>query len=106
MEIQELVKELARQETQDALTKIIALIYDSHNYRLKLAAIVQAFGLPLFHGKTQKEIAEDHGVTKQALSKSIKRFQKEFDLPICSGQKSLEACENYRKSALRRHHDV
>jgi len=100
--LQEYIKEKVRREVQDALTRVIALIYDSSNYRLKIATIVCSFGLPLFLGKSMKEIAEMHGVTKQALSKSVKLFQKNFGLPPTRGQKSLAACEKYRKIQLER----
>lgn len=104
--VQQYIEEKIREGIQDALTQIIAIIYDSRDYRLKIATVVCAFGLPLFLGQSLKEIAKLHGVTKQALSKSIKQFQADFDLPLTRGQKSLEACESYRKSAIRRHHDV
>lgn len=100
--LQEFIKEKIRREVQDALTRVIALIYDSSNYRLKVATIVCAFGLPLFLGRSMKEIADMHGVTKQALSKSVKLFQKTFGLPPVRGQKSLAACETYRKIQLER----
>ena len=100
--LQSYMKEKIRREIQDALTRVIALIYDSSNYRLKVATIVCSFGLPLFLGRSMKEIAEIHGVTKQALSKSVKLFQKNFGLPPVRGQKSLEACETYRKVQLER----
>jgi hypothetical protein len=100
--LQEYIKEKIRMEVQDALTRVVAIIYDSNNYKLKLATIVCAFGLPLFLGKSMKEIAELHGITRQALSKSVKLFQKNFGLPPTRGQKSLEACEKYRKIQLER----
>ena len=100
--LQEYINEKIRREVQDALTRVIALIYDSSNYRLKLATIVCAFGLPLFMGKSMKDIAAMHGVTKQALSKSVKLFQKNFGLPPTRGQKSLAACEKYRTVQLNR----
>jgi hypothetical protein len=101
--LQEYIKEKIRREVQDALTRVIALIYDSNNYRLKLATIVCSFGLPLFLGKSMKDIALMHGVTRQALSKSVKYFQKDFGLPPTRGQKSLAACEVYRKIQTERH---
>lgn len=101
--LREYVKEKIRTEVQDALTRVIALIYDSNNYRLKLATIVCSFGLPLFLGKSMKEIALMHGVTRQALSKSVKLFQGDFGLPPVRGQKSLAACETYRTIQLERH---
>jgi hypothetical protein len=98
--LQQYIKEKVRREVQDALTRVIALIYDSSNYRLKIATIVCSFGLPLFLGKSMKDIALMHGVTKQALSKSVKLFQKNFGLPPTRGQKSLAACETYKKIQL------
>lgn len=100
--LREYVDERVRAEVQDALTRVIALIYDSNNYKLKLATIVCAFGLPLFLGKSMKDIAAIHGVTRQALSKSVKLFQKNFNLPPVRGQKSLEACEKYREIQIKR----
>lgn len=103
--VQEYIRIKVRREIQDALTRVIALIYDSPNYRLKIATIVVSFGLPLFLGKSMKDIAEMHGVTKQALSKSVKGFQKKFGLPPTRGQKSQEACEKYRQVQLKRYAD-
>jgi hypothetical protein len=103
--LQVYIKEKVRREVQDALTRVIALIYDSNNYRLKVATIVCSFGLPLFLGKSMKDIAGMHGVTKQALSKSVKLFQKNFGLPPTRGQKSLSACEKYKQIQLERHKD-
>lgn len=100
--LRQYVDERVRAEVQDALTRVIALIYDSNNYKLKLATIVCAFGLPLFLGKSMKDIAGIHGVTRQALSKSVKLFQKNFNLPPVRGQKSLEACEKYREIQINR----
>lgn len=100
--LRQYVDERVRAEVQDALTRVIALIYDSNNYKLKLATIVCAFGLPLFLGKSMKDIAAIHGVTRQALSKSVKLFQKNFNLPPVRGQKSLEACEKYREIQIKR----
>jgi hypothetical protein len=100
--LRQYVDERVRAEVQDALTRVIALIYDSNNYRLKLATIVCAFGLPLFLGKSMKDIAAIHGVTRQALSKSVKLFQKNFNLPPVRGQKSLKACEKYREIQIKR----
>lgn len=100
--LRQYVDERVRAEVQDALTRVIALIYDSNNYKLKLATIVCAFGLPLFLGKSMKDIAIIHGVTRQALSKSVKLFQKNFNLPPVRGQKSLEACEKYREIQIKR----
>jgi hypothetical protein len=103
--IQDYIQIKIRREVQDALTRVIALIYDSPNYRLKIATIVVSFGLPLFLGKSMKNIAEMHGVTKQALSKSVKGFQKKFGLPPTRGQKSQAACEKYRQVQLKRYAD-
>lgn len=103
--LQEYIKEKIRREVQDALTQVIAIIYDSNNYKLKLATIVCSFGLPLFLGKSMKEIAEIHGVTRQALSKAVKQFQKNFNLPPTRGQKSLAACEKYKQVQLQRYRD-
>lgn len=103
--LQEYLKEKIRREVQDALTQVIAIIYDSNNYKLKLATIVCSFGLPLFLGKSMKEIAEIHGVTRQALSKAVKQFQKNFNLPPTRGQKSLAACETYKQVQLKRYRD-
>jgi hypothetical protein len=103
--IQDYIQTKIRREVQDALTRVIALIYDSPNYRLKIATIVVSFGLPLFLGKSMKSIAEMHGVTKQALSKSVKGFQKKFGLPPTRGQKSQAACEKYRQVQLKRYAD-
>lgn len=100
--LRQYVDDRVRAEVQDALTRVIALIYDSNNYKLKLATIVCAFGLPLFLGKSMKDIAAIHGVTRQALSKSVKLFQKNFNLPPVRGQKSLEACEKYREIQIKR----
>jgi hypothetical protein len=97
--IQDYIQTKIRREVQDALTRVIALIYDSPNYRLKIATIVVSFGLPLFLGKSMKSIAEMHGVTKQALSKSVKGFQKKFGLPPTRGQKSQAAVKNIDKSS-------
>ena len=88
------------------LTQVIAIIYDSNNYKLKLATIVCSFGLPLFLGKSMSEIAKMHGVTRQALSKSVKQFQKNFNLPPTRGQKSLAACEKYKQAQIERYKNV
>ena len=101
--IQMYVKQKIKAEVQDALSRVLSLVYDSSDYRLKVATIVMAFGLPMFMGKSQKTVAELHGVSKQALSKSIKRLQKMFRLPPTRGQKSEKACEKYRQIQLNKH---
>jgi hypothetical protein len=101
--LQEFINEKMRRENQEMLTRVISWIYDSNDYRLKIATIVCAFGLPIFMGKSIAEIAEIHKVTKQALSKSIKLFQEDFNLPPVRGQKSLESCGKYREAQLKRH---
>jgi hypothetical protein len=101
--LQEYVQQRIRAEVRDAMTQLLSMIYDSSNYRLRIATIVCSFGLPLFLGKSMKDIAGLHGVTKQALSKSVKLFQKQFDLSPTRGQKSLKACEKYKQIQLQRH---
>lgn len=98
--LQYFVKMKIQNEIQDTLSKIISIIYDSTDYRLKIATLVMAFGLPMFMGKSQTQVAKKHGVTKQALSKSIKKMQKLFGLTPTRGQKSEKACEKYRQLQL------
>ena len=101
--LQYYVKLKIRNEVQDTLSKVISIIYDSVDYRLKIATIVMAFDLPMFMGKSQTHVAKAHGVTKQALSKSIKKMQSLFGLTPTRGQKSEKACEKYRQINLDRH---
>ncbi len=98
--LQYYVRVKIQNEIQDTLSKIISIIYDSTDYRLKIATIVMAFDLPMFMGKSQTHVAQIHGVTKQALSKSIKKMQKLFHLDPTRGQKSKTACEKYRQIQL------
>ena len=101
--LQEYIQLKIGNEVQDTLSKVIAMIYDSMDYRLKIATIVMAFDLPMFMGKSQTDVAKSHGVTKQALSKSIKKMQSAFGLNPTRGQKSKKACEKYRQIQLKRH---
>lgn len=101
--LQHYIKLKISNEVQDTLSKVISMIYDSMDYRLKIATIVMAFDLPMFMGKSQTDVAKSHGVTKQALSKSIKKMQAIFGLHPTRGQKSKKACEKYRQIQIKRH---
>jgi hypothetical protein len=89
--IQELIRREAALQTAEVLNRVIADIYDSQDYRLRMAVIVVARGLRLFAGISGTEIAKRHQVSKQDLWKHVALYQRLHNLPPTRAQKKKKA---------------
>lgn len=69
---------------------------------LELECASLAWGIS-YLGLSMTEIAKRYGVTKQAVSKMVKGFQEEFQLPPTRAQRQLTACQAYAERAIRVH---
>ena len=68
--------------------------------------IAIAMGLESVRGKTVTELAEELGVTKQAVSRGVVTFLRMSQLPPAFGLKSEEARRAYQLSNGRRASDL
>lgn len=63
-------------------------------------ALVFALGLNLLEGTSETEISRKYGITKQAFSVRVKRWQKILQLPPSIWMKSNKACAAYRRARV------
>jgi len=82
----------------EAVSRFAVELRQHANPLLTLDAFCFAAGLFILEGKTVTELAAEHGVTKQALSKRIVAITKSLGLPPSRGMKSEKARESYRKA--------
>jgi hypothetical protein len=80
----------------------VALCWDtfvssSRDARLASIQVSIALGLTSTRGRTVTDIAEELGITKQALSRGVAKFLRMSGLPGAFGLKSAEARRTYQK---------
>lgn len=101
--LQEIHEALVNSEAEERraadLVQLVATFLDSSNVRLQAAALAFAAGLPVVSGaRTMTEWAAAHGVTKAALSKIARQWQRRLNLPPGPHLKEIELCRKYSKS--------
>ena len=86
------------------LNRISGVFIDSKNPKLFSAGLAFAANLASLNGLgTQAEYARRLGLTRAAMSKATKFWQRFLGLPPSPHMKSSQACEHYRKKAREDH---
>lgn len=83
----------------DILASFCARIRSCSNPSLVFDAICFATGISALEGQSATELAEQHGVTKQAFSKVAVQWCETFGLQPSRSMKSKKARRSYRKRA-------
>lgn len=94
--------DLSSFRVRETLIKFIAILLDSHNYRLRLDVAIAAIGMNAHLGMNHTALAKRNLISKQAFNKHIIKFQSDFRLRPTRQQKSLEVREVYRQVARKR----
>jgi hypothetical protein len=85
----------------EAMVRFIALLISCKNYRLRLEVAIASLNIQARQGETFTSRAKKFGISKQAFTKHVLKFQKDFRLPPTREQKTLRARESYRIAASR-----
>lgn len=97
-EFAEQQREIGRREVMMDLMAIMRMgfdfVFESANPKMAVETYRYAAGQI---DVTEQQIAERHGVTKQAVSKQAKRWQKLLRLPPSSAMRSDKACETFKR---------
>jgi hypothetical protein len=88
---------------RETVARLVSEFIEAENPRMLAQCYDLAFRLGLQMGITQDAIAEQHGVTKAAVSKTYRRILGEYSLPPARGMKSNEAVETYREREKEKH---
>jgi hypothetical protein len=99
-----LVEGEIRDRVAAALVRMLAMIIDAKNPRIKADALAAAAGLFLREGVTHAELARRHGVTRAAFNKEVQKMADEFRLPYRVSEHDLAVsrscrCFNHRNLA-------
>lgn len=86
-----------------AVRRMLVLIRSQARPALTCDAIAIAMGIHIGEGRSLDEIARDHHITKQALSKRAIRICAELDIPPSVLMRSTESRESYRTKQKQRH---
>ena len=98
-----LEEESARRRAE-ALMAIVSVFLNACNLRLQAGALAFAVGLPNIQGfSTMSEWADAHGVSRQALSKTCKKWQRDLELPPGMYGREEAMCNRYKEAQLRDH---
>ncbi len=98
---EEVVDDAPLGDADQAIRQILSvLLMRAPSLELECASL--AWGVS-YLGLSMTEIAKRYGVTKQAVSKMVLGFQREFQLPPTRAQKRLTAREAYAERAIRIH---
>jgi hypothetical protein len=85
----------------EALIRFISILINSKNYRLRLEVAIASFNIPARQGETFTSRAKKFQISKQAFTKQVLRFQRDWKLPPTREQKTLKARESYKIAAKR-----
>jgi hypothetical protein len=86
----------------DLLAAMDAYMSGSRNAELRWIEVSVALGLNSTRGKTVTQLADEAGVTRQAISKGVTEFLRMARMSPAFGLKSVEARQVYRHSNGRR----
>ncbi len=87
----------------NAVRRMLVIIRSQARPALTCDAIAIAMGIHIGEGRSLEEIAQAHGITKQALSKRAIRICDELGLPPSVLMRSEESRESYRVKQTQRH---
>jgi hypothetical protein len=99
-----LAREAEERRAADLL-QLISVFLDAENLRLNAAGLAFAAGLPSVGGcHSMHEWAQAHGVTRAALSKVSRQWQKRLNLPPGPHLKDDRLCEVYSEAQTKKSH--
>ena len=81
---------------------MMAELLGSKNKPVAIESLSFATGV-IYEGDTESQIARRHGITRAAVSKQVKYWQKLFNLPPRASGRKLTTCRKYVKRALAVH---
>jgi len=100
-----LVERAVAERACSAIISIASAFLDSKNVRLQAAGLAFAAGLPVVGGAhSMQEFASANGVSRQAISKSAKFWQRELKLPPGPHMREEHKCDSYRQAQLTKNH--
>jgi len=99
----EIVAKTAMQHQAEIIQNIVAGLLSSKNPKLAAAGIAFATKLDALNGLNQASFANANNISRQAVSKCTKHWQKLLGVRPSAHQKSEEACEAYRISSQEDH---
>lgn len=91
------------QHQAEIIQNIVAGILSAENPKLAAAGIAFATRLDALNGLNQTQFADDNNITRQAVSKCTKHWQKILGVPPSAHQKSESACKSYQHAAATKH---
>lgn len=98
-----LAREAEERRAADLL-QLISVFLDAGNLRLNAAGLAFAAGLPSVGGcHSMHEWAQAHGVTRVALSKTARLWQKRLNLPPGPHLRADDLCEVYSQAQTKSH---
>lgn len=86
---------LMENERRDVMMEMLSRIWDARDARLAVGCLFFAMGRPPLGAASFRTLASKHGVSPQAVSDEVNRFQEMFGLPKTEQQKSAAACDVY-----------
>jgi hypothetical protein len=102
--IEEKVSKLVERRVSNQLQAVVATFLEAPNAKIAAGGLAFAANLAALNGlKSQAAYGRKIGVTRAAISKSVRHWKEVLDLPTNSHMKSDDACENYRQSANEDH---
>lgn len=98
------MEEEQRQAKAFLLQRVVAGLIHPGNVRVRVGALAFATDLAALNGwRTQDEFAKSESVSRQAVSKLTKWWQRQLELMPSRFMKSEEACATYSEAAKKKH---
>ncbi len=98
-----LINQSSIQHQAEIIQNIVAGLLSTKNPKLAAAAIAFATKLDALNGLNQTQFAEENNISRSAVSKCTKHWQRALGVRPSAHQKSEEACQSYRRSATESH---
>lgn len=99
---QEVPQDIVRRLVAAHLRVMVAELLGAKNKALAIETLSFATGL-IYEGDTESDIARRYGVTRSAVCKLVKFWQKLFNLPPRASGRKLTTCRKYVQRANRVH---
>jgi hypothetical protein len=98
-----IIERASNQHQAEIIQNIVAGLLSAKNPKLAAAGIAFATKLDALNGLNQVQFAKENNISRQAVSKCTKHWQKILGVRPSAHQKSEGACDSYRKSSLSSH---
>lgn len=92
------ISKVEAQIVWETVCKFAAEMRKHENPAMTLDCFCFAAGLYIIDGKTQTQLAKEHGVKRATISKRVVQISKEFNFPPVNGMKSKAARESYSRA--------